>query len=144
MLNYLKVPILAMLLLVATPVTLADIALAAFSSDGCSNFPDGTYEQETLWHNCCVTHDLAYWLGGSYEQRLKADAELEQCVKQLNQPFTATLMLAGVRAGGSPFWYTLYRWGYGWPYWHGAWPRGYRELTATEREYAQTLLQESK
>lgn len=36
-----------------------------FSSDGCSQFPDGTFTQENLWCDCCITHDIAYWQGGS-------------------------------------------------------------------------------
>ncbi len=136
----LKHSIILMLSLVLTSAAHADIPLKAFSSDGCSNFPDGPTGQKGLWRECCVSHDLAYWLGGSYEQRMQADANLEQCVKQLNQPFTATVMLAGVRAGGSPFWYTTYRWGYGWPYRVGWLPRGYSVLTQSEREYAMQLL----
>lgn len=140
MLNRLKILIFAFLSLVFIPATKADIALKVFSSDGCSHFPDGPTEQKGLWRECCVSHDLAYWLGGSYEQRMQADSDLEQCVKQLNQPFTATVMLAGVRAGGSPFWNTTYRWGYGWPYWQGLWPRGYRELSAAEKKHARAML----
>ena len=95
----------------------ADSDLRVFQSDGCSSFPDGTLNKKTLWRDCCVNHDLAYWLGGSYRARMQADSELQQCVKALGQPTLATVMLAGVRAGGSPFWPTSYRWGYGWPYW---------------------------
>lgn len=130
-----------MLSLVLASAAYADTPIKPFSSDGCSNFPDGPTEQKGLWRECCVSHDLAYWLGGSYTQRMQADADLEQCVKQLNQPFTATVMLAGVRAGGSPFWNTTYRWGYGWPYWQGWLPRGYKVLTQSEREYAMQLLE---
>ena len=36
-------------------------------------------------------------------------------------------MLAGVRVGGSPYFPTSYRWGYGWPY-----PHRYGELSADE------------
>ena len=133
--------ILFTLLLFVLPWTvLADSALRAFSSDGCSSFPDGTLSQKTLWRDCCVNHDLAYWLGGSYRARMQADAELQQCVKALGQPTLATIMLAGVRAGGSPFWSTDYRWGNGWPYWQDGWPRGYRELTPAEAVHAKNLL----
>lgn len=131
-------------LFMATLLAAAHVAaqpeLTPFESDGCSNFPDGNLEQATLWRDCCVQHDKAYWLGGSYRDRMQADYQLEQCVKLLHQPTTATVMLAGVRAGGSPFWATSYRWGYGWPYWNGWLPRGYKTLTAEEAALAQQLL----
>ena len=93
--------------------------LKPFTTDGCSSFPDGNIEQQSLWVNCCIRHDLAYWKGGSSEQRLKADNELKTCVSRVGEPEIASIMLAGVRVGGSPFFPTAYRWGYGWPYLRG-------------------------
>lgn len=90
-----------------------------FVSDGCSAFPDGTFADNRLWQGCCVTHDKAYWQGGSYQQRLAADKVLKQCVTAIGKPNIAKLMLAGVRVGGSPHWPTKFRWGYGWSYPHG-------------------------
>ena len=116
--------------------------LEPFATDGCSEFPDGTLEQKTLWLDCCVVHDLAYWLGGTYAERSKADKALEACVAQVGQPEIATLMLAGVRVGGSPYWPTRFRWGYGWPYLDGLWPRGYRAVSELDRSAAQGLLPE--
>lgn len=113
--------------------------LEPFASDGCSEFPDGTLGQQDLWLNCCTAHDRAYWLGGTYAEREAADDALEQCVAQVGQPEVALVMLAGVRVGGSPFWPTRFRWGYGWPYWNGWLPRGYRQLTEAEREQAAQL-----
>ena len=72
-------------------------------------------------------------MGGSYDQRLQADEELKQCVASVGEPEIALLMLAGVRVGGSPFWLTEFRWGYSWPYWDGAAPRGYKLLTEAEK-----------
>jgi hypothetical protein len=46
-------------------------------------------------------------------------------------------MLAGVRVGGSPFWPTQFRWGYGWPY-----PHFYRELTEAEKAQVKQRLAE--
>jgi hypothetical protein len=106
---------------------LAD-SIAPFTSDGCSSFPDGTLVEKTLWKNCCVVHDKAYWQGGTKQQRLAADVELKQCVESLGKPRIAELMLAGVRVGGSPYWPTQFRWGYGWTY-----PKGYGELTHQEK-----------
>lgn len=105
-----------------------------FESDGCSSFPDGTLWQNELWLACCTAHDYAYWQGGTFEQRLQADQELEACVSAVGEPEIARLMLAGVRVGGTPYLPTLFRWGYGWPY-----PRGYRALSDEEREQINAL-----
>jgi protein tyrosine phosphatase (PTP) superfamily phosphohydrolase (DUF442 family) len=101
--------------------------LKPFSSDGCSRFPDGTMSSSQLWLSCCQEHDLAYWRGGTQAERLAADQALNQCVAATGQDEVAGLMLIGVRIGGSPYWPTSYRWGYGWP-----WSRGYEALTAAE------------
>lgn len=103
-------------------------SLRPFSSDGCSAFPDGTPAQQTLWLQCCLSHDYAYWQGGTHEERLAADNALRDCVSQTGEPQIAAMMLAAVRIGGTPYLPTRFRWGYGWP-----WPRGYRALSADER-----------
>lgn len=103
--------------------------IAPYTSDGCSAFPDGTLQQQTLWLQCCHAHDYAYWKGGTYDERLAADRNLRDCVSRVGEPAIAALMLAGVRIGGTPYLPTRFRWGYGWP-----WPRGYRPLTSTEQE----------
>lgn len=99
-----------------------------FTSDGCSAFPDGTFQQKELWLTCCTAHDYTYWQGGTYQERLNADKELHQCVAKVGEPHVAKLMLAGVRVGGSPYLPTSFRWGYGWPY-----PRWYKALTDAEK-----------
>lgn len=109
--------------------------LKPLTMDGCSVFPDGTMEHQSLWVNCCIQHDISYWQGGTHEERLKADQELERCVAKVGEPEIARLMLAGVRVGGSPYYPTSYRWGYGWPY-----PRGYKALTAAEKEEVRNKL----
>jgi len=107
--------------------TLKADMLKPFTSDGCSLFPNGTFEQQNLWFDCCQKHDFDYWKGGSYQQRLLADRALKTCVENVGQPEIALLMLSGVRVGGSPLLPTQFRWGYGWPY-----PRFYGELTHQE------------
>ena len=106
-----------------------------FTSDGCSAFPDGTFTHNELWLQCCTAHDLSYWKGGTYTQRLTADKELQQCVAAVGQQRIADVMLAGVRVGGTPYLPTSFRWGYGWPF-----PRGYRELTTAEKNMAEEQL----
>ena len=117
---------LAILLIAYTALSHGD-ELKPFTSDGCSAFPDGTLQQKELWLSCCTAHDLAYWQGGTYQQRLDADLTLNSCVSSIGQKEIALIMLAGVRVGGSPFLPTPFRWGYGWPY-----PRFYNELNKQE------------
>lgn len=105
-----------------------------FTSDGCSAFPDGTFKQKQLWLSCCTAHDYAYWQGGTYDERLIADKELQQCVSSVGEPQIAKLMLAGVRVGGSPYFPTSFRWGYGWSY-----PRWYQALTEDEKKQIKLL-----
>lgn len=108
--------------------------LKPFSTDGCSDFPDGIEGHEDLWRSCCIEHDLAYWKGGTWRQRLEADKKLEQCVESVGQPLIAKIMLAGVRIGGSPYLNTPFRWGYGWPF-----GRGYKALTPEEMKQVERL-----
>lgn len=103
-------------------------ALIPFKSDGCSSFPDGTISQSDLWLKCCIEHDIAYWAGGTADQREKADEKLKECVTEVGEPEIAQLMLTGVRVGGSPYLPTSFRWGYGWPF-----PKGYEPLTNEEQ-----------
>lgn len=105
-----------------------------FTSDGCSIFPDGTLDHKELWLSCCTAHDYSYWQGGTYEDRLAADQQLQQCVSEVGEPQIAQLMLAGVRVGGSPYFPTSFRWGYGWHY-----PRFYKALTVEEKEQINSL-----
>lgn len=102
---------------------------APFAADGCSCFPDGT------WGHHCVEHDLAYWRGGTAQQRLQADRLLRQRLADDGRPLVGNLMFLGVRFGGTPWLPTPWRWGFGWPY-----PRGYRELSAAEQGAAQAML----
>jgi len=104
-------------------------------SDGCSSFPDGTIEHNTLWLDCCVEHDKAYWAGGTYKDREIADKALKECVATVGEPQIAEIMLAGVRVGGSPYFPTRFRWGYGWPY-----LRGYKELTSAEKQEVEKMI----
>ena len=102
--------------------------LADFESDGCSLFLDGTFENPELWKDCCRVHDLAYWRGGTEEEREQADLAFKHCVeKKTGNPELAELMYEAVRTGGEPYFPTRYRWGYGWPL-----GRGYKELTEEE------------
>lgn len=115
-------------LLVASHCWADEIVIKPFTSDGCSAWPDGTLAEKELWLHCCTIHDRAYWRGGTYQQRLAADQALSECVAALGKPEIAAVMLTGVRVGGSPYWPTTFRWGYGWN-----WLRGYKAVTAAEQ-----------
>ena len=131
----------AVLALVLASLAACDVPsnahLNPFTTDGCSRFPDGTREHETLWLHCCTEHDVAYWRGGTRDERRVADFALHDCVRETGATTIANLMLAGVWIGGSPYWPTSFRWGYGWPY-----MRGYEPLDGAAREAAAALLQE--
>lgn len=103
--------------------------LKDFTSDGCSLFPDGTISDRAKWCECCLQHDIAYWRGGTENERRKADEKLRSCVlKRTGDKALAETMYLGVRAGGHPVFPTWYRWGYGWTY-----GRGYQPLTKEDR-----------
>lgn len=109
-----------------------------FTSDGCSLFPDGSLKDRKLWCDCCYAHDIAYWRGGTEEERKQADAALRNCVlERTRDTALADLMYRGVRMGGHPAFPTWYRWGYGWKY-----GRGYRPLTDEEQHQAAGKLEE--
>lgn len=87
-----------------------------FVTDGCTMIPDGSLKE------CCVTHDEAYWQGGSQEMRKSADRELQTCTDDVkDNQFLAYIIYGGVRVGGVPYIKTPWRWGFGWEY-----GRGYR------------------
>ena len=103
--------------------------LTPFATDGCTLFPDGTSQQKDLWLHCCIAHDRKYWLGGTKADRLNADHGLRACVAAVGEPKTAKLMLMGVKVGGTPYFPTSWRWGYGWRYF-----RGYKPLSDAEKK----------
>ena len=109
-----------------------------FTSDGCSLFPDGTVADRAKWCDCCFEHDIAYWRGGTQDERRAADARLKECVlDRTKNAALAEMMYLGVRAGGHPAFPTWYRWAYGWQY-----GRGYEPLTDEERRQTDERLAE--
>lgn len=114
--------------------------LQPFTTDRCSLFPDRALIGQADWCACCVTHDLAYWRGGTEDERRQADRELERCVlAATGNAALAAAMYRGVRAGGTPALPTSFRWAYGWPY-----ERGYRALTADEKALADRLAADAR
>lgn len=134
-----KIIRIAQSLLVATVATACttESELQAFSSDGCSLFPDSSLISEKDWCSCCFEHDLAYWRGGTAAEREQADVILKDCVAAKSENETlAIVMYEGVRIGGSPYFYNWYRWGYGWGY-----ERKYQMLTPAEVKTADSLVE---
>jgi tyrosine-protein phosphatase SIW14 len=132
--------VLAVLLLYLTgkSASAETAGLGSFSTDGCSLFPDGEIRDRTKWCDCCLSHDIAYWQGGTEADRVKADETLRDCVlARTNDKVLAETMYLGVRAGGHPAFLTWYRWGYGWPY-----GRGYSPLSDVEKAQVRQLLEE--
>lgn len=105
------------------------ISIRPFVTDGCSTFPDGTLADRQRWQDCCIAHDLAYWAGGTREDRKAVDEAFAQCIAEHSDIRLSEAMRIGVRFGGSPIFPTSYRWGYGWPFW-----RGYAPLTEQEKQ----------
>ena len=81
-----------------------------FASDGCSCWWDGD------WVDCCVRHDLVYWMGGASEERKQADLELMKCLEGKGHSVIGRMMYMGVRVGGVWWLPTPFRWGFGWNY----------------------------
>lgn len=113
----------------ALPSQIRPSDLRPFTTDACTDFPEGPPGHSKLWCDCCVSHDLAYWKGGTREQRKAADVKLRECVEEKGKAVIGAVMEAGVRAGGTPYLPTRYRWGYGWPF-----LRGYAPLTSDEEQ----------
>ncbi len=102
--------------------------LTPFESDACSVIKEGPKENPKLLQECCVEHDFSYWIGGSEEERKKADLGLLECAKTKTNAVWARMIYLGVRMGGSPHSSKTYRWGYGWTQ-----LRGYKPFTDHEK-----------
>lgn len=114
------------------------LELKPFVSDGCSLFPDGTIKDKEKWKKCCVEHDMAYWQGGTKQDRINADIRLRDGIlAKTGNADLAKLVYNAVRTWGGPAFPSWYRWGYGWPYGHG-----YKTLTLEERLQVRKRLQE--
>jgi hypothetical protein len=91
--------------------------LKAFSTDGCSGglswIANKVFGKELPWRGACVEHDVEYWIGGTKRDRKLADIELLTNVADNGYPIIGFLMYIAVRIGGSPYYPTKFRWGYG-------------------------------
>ena len=136
--KFIKHSILAALvftLTMSSAMLRAENDIKPFTTDGCSSFPNGTFEKKNLWLACCTAHDFTYWQGGTYIERVKADESFKQCIIKVGKPTLAKFMLAGVRVGGTPYLPTPFRWGYGWPFF-----RGYKAVNEQEAKQIKVQL----
>jgi len=86
----------------------------AFSSDGCTLWPDTTDGKSI--YAACFLHDLKYWAGYPSEdvERLVADAELMIDVARIRESTKmAETMFHGVRVGGTDKLKMAFSWGFG-------------------------------
>ena len=110
--------------------------LADFTSDGCSLFIDGTFENPELWKECCLKHDIAYWQGGTKEQRKQADLAFKNCVEKDGRFNTC---LFNVR--GSPCWRRAsFSYLVSMGVWLACWSGEYKELTLSEKKVVEEKL----
>lgn len=72
------------------------------------------------WEKYCELHDAKYHPGGTYAERLQADIELMNAVKDLGYPRLGSSMFMGVRFGGSPWLPFPWRWGFAYKWWRFA------------------------
>jgi hypothetical protein len=112
--------------------------LKPFVSQGCPRFANGIeYPNQDKWALCCVQHDVAYWKGGTADDRANADKQLRACIIEQNEPNTAGLVYLGVRHGDTETNSMTHRWGYGWVI-----NRGYTPLTETDKTQVAKLEKE--
>lgn len=114
------------------------IELKPFASDYCSKWPDGKDEDPKQWGDCCFTHDMHYWIGGTEEEKIASDKGLKECVKLSGAPLNSFVMYIGVRIGGKPG-DADYAWGFGYNSVHG-----YKKVPLEELEKAKILLEQSE
>lgn len=94
-----------------------------FTTDGCSAGMSWIFRrvlrQPPPWEHACITHDMAYWQGGTAAERSHADRLLMVRVCLNGYPVIAFLMWLAVRIGGHPLLPLPWRWGYGHRYGQG-------------------------
>jgi hypothetical protein len=97
-------------------VTDKQVPPRAFISDGCTLFPESILGSD--WGDACLAHDIAYWAGGTKEERVAADTLFKDSVAQkgLLGKFSAPIMYVGVRLFGDTWLTKIFdaNWGFGW------------------------------
>ena len=68
-------------------------------TDACTMFPNKIDGIDLT--DICIEHDMAYWAGGTEEQRMVADVKMRKAVSEKNQ-FLGELMYCLARIAGNP------------------------------------------
>lgn len=76
--------------------------------------PDGHFKNPVAYLPCCLEHDIAYWGGGTEEEKEDADWEFFVCLLSEADIASAAVYHNAVKIGGDPRLRSDYRWGYGW------------------------------
>lgn len=95
-------------ILLFTPFLLTHAKLEPFETDTCTFFIDGS------WSECCIEHDVRYWLGGSQERMDESDLKLRKCVEEKSNNIWSSLIYQGVRLGHLSPIKSKYEWAWGW------------------------------
>lgn len=119
--------------------------LKTFSSDGCSLSPNSFFKAQFV--DCCVQHDVAYWLGGTSQQKEKADSDFKMCMQsKLGKNYGSSIQEAvaetyylGVSIGGVNYMPNAFRWGYGWNIIRDNVPLTNAEIAQAENIYGKNL-----
>lgn len=112
--------------------------LRPFSTDGCSQSPNSVNGVEIV--ECCVKHDIAYWLGGTKEEKEASDIQLGQCISdKTGNPIAGQVYLSGVGVGGSAKLPNTFRWGYGWDALRTYQPLSADDIGQAERMYGKNI-----
>jgi hypothetical protein len=115
-----------------------ELRLLDFKTDNCTFFPEGTVSKPDVWKDCCVSHDLWYWVGGTSKEQDQADLDLKSCVTRKSSSFYGNLMYQGVRLGHLSPIKSEYRWSWGW----AEESREFQALTTDEKNKAKQLLRD--
>lgn len=109
--------------------------LLPFETDYCTGFSNGTWNHPNRWKSCCLEHDIAYWIGGSYEREKRSDLRLKECVRKSGGDFISTVMYLGVRLGH----YCPFKLSKSWGWGFGS-KKNYHKLTKSQKKTLQKKL----
>ena len=118
---------LILFILIFTNIAYSHNTLKDFSTDGCSIVPDGPPNDPNKWKNCCVDHDISYWMGGTSTDREISDLIFRYCMEKTGSPEWAIVYYLGVRINAWPGSGQSFQWGYGWIK-----NRGYKPLSRSQ------------
>ena len=130
--------VLACLCLVFITGCAKHVKLDPFTNAGCAFFPTVSFSTETDVSRCCLEHDMAYWHGGTEDERWAVDEAFRECLISITgSEKLAEMIVDAARLGGTSHFPSWYGWGYGWRP-----PRGYAPLSEKEKELVRTILDE--